>query len=76
MAHQSTVVSENREQSPAVDDREAARILGQAVQTLRNWRFLRKGPPWIKQGRSVRYLLEDIQAYKLKNRIDPEDFLR
>ena len=38
-----------------VNDREAAKFLGNKVQTLRNWRHLRRGPAYIKLGRSVRY---------------------
>lgn len=55
-----------------VDECVAAEMLGKAVQSLRNERFLRKGCPYIKLGRSVRYLQSDIQAYISKNRVDPE----
>ena len=34
---------------------EAAKKLGVAVQTLRNWRHVRRGPAYIKFGRNVRY---------------------
>jgi DNA-binding transcriptional regulator YiaG len=36
-----------------LDDKAAAKALGMAVQTLRNWRCQRKGPAYIKLGRSV-----------------------
>lgn len=55
-----------------LNDKEAARLLGKKVQTLRNWRFLRRGPAYIKLGRSVKYRIEDLQEYILKSRIDPE----
>ncbi len=65
-------MSMNLEQLPyAIDERKAAAILGKAVQTLRNERFQRKGCPYVKLGRSVRYLTTDIKDYLLKNRIDP-----
>ncbi len=48
-----------------VDEREAAAILGIAVATLRNWRALRKGPPYRKIGsRVVRYHVADLAAYQ------------
>ena len=55
-----------------ISETQAAQILGRAVQTLRNDRHLKKGPPYIKLGRSVRYLISDLHHYIEKNRIDPE----
>lgn len=47
-----------------VDEREAAAILHTAVRTLRNWRALRKGPPYRKIGlRMVRYHRADLAAF-------------
>nr|BDD44339.1 hypothetical protein 15 [Desulfobacterales bacterium] len=57
----------------AIDEYEAAAIRSQSVQTLRNERHLGKGCPYVKLGRSVRYLMRDIEAYLLKNRIKPEE---
>jgi Helix-turn-helix domain len=64
-------------EKPNFDDRaftegKTAEIFGQSVQTLRNKRHLRQGCPYIKIGRSVRYLGSDIKAYLNKNRIVPE----
>lgn len=56
----------------AVGEHTAAAILKKSVQTLRNDRHLRKGVPYVKMGRSVRYLLKDINDYLMKHRIDPE----
>jgi len=56
-----------------LDDKAAAESLGMAVQTLRNWRCQRKGPPYIKLGRSIRYQVKDIEEYKQKKRVDPEN---
>ena len=58
--------------SKAVTEHEASQILGRAVQTLRNDRHMRKGCPYLKIGRSVRYLLSDIEDFLAKHRIDPE----
>jgi hypothetical protein len=55
-----------------VTDVIAADIIGSKVQTLLNWRHLRKGPPYTKKGRMVRYRVQDILDYMSTNRIDPE----
>lgn len=54
------------------DEHEAARRLGKSVQTLRNNRCSRKGPPYFKLGRSVRYKASDLLDYLERHRIDPE----
>jgi predicted DNA-binding transcriptional regulator AlpA len=47
-----------------LDEKEAARFLGLSIQTLRNWRHLRKGPAYLKVGgRAVRYRLEDLESF-------------
>jgi predicted DNA-binding transcriptional regulator AlpA len=56
----------------AINEKQTAKVLGVAVQTLRNWRHQRKGPKYIKMGRSVRYQQDDLQEYIDKKRIDPE----
>ena len=50
----------------------AAEILSRAVQTMRNDRHLRQGPPYLKLGRSVRYKVSDLLDYMEKCRVDPE----
>jgi len=51
---------------------EAAQILGVAVQTLRNWRCMQKGPSYHKYGRRVIYMQNGLEDYKRRHRIDPE----
>lgn len=41
----------------------AAKYLGVAVQTLANWRSLRRGPKWVKVGGKVFYRLADLEAF-------------
>lgn len=53
-------------------DVEVAKIKNCSVQTLRNDRHLRRGLPYIKSGRSIRYAPADVAAYILAGRIDPE----
>jgi len=61
---------------PPLNEEQAAEFLGLSKQTLTNWRHLRKGPAYIKlspgpRGR-VGYLLEDLQDFRKKCRVDPE----
>ena len=59
--------------SQVFDEKEAARVLGVAIQTLRNWRHKRKGPAYHKIGKAVRYRMADLEAYLQECRIDPEE---
>lgn len=53
-------------------DQEVAERLKVHVQTLRNWRFTGKGGlPYIKVGRSIRYLDEDVDSFIASRRIKP-----
>lgn len=56
-----------------IDERECTKISGIATQTLRNNRFNRRGIPYIKIGRSVRYSLKDIIEYMERRKIKTED---
>jgi len=58
------------------DARSAARRLNLAEQTLANWRYLRKGPPYVKIGCKIIYREADLVAFENKHRIDPEGMLR
>ena len=47
-----------------VKEFKAAEILCVAVQTLRNWRHQRKGPPYLVVGkRGIRYEVDDLRSY-------------
>jgi predicted site-specific integrase-resolvase len=56
-----------------MNEHEAAKLMGVQVQTLRNWRSLRKGPPYLKLGSSVRYSEDDVVAYLRSRRVDPNN---
>jgi hypothetical protein len=60
------------EQNSFVSDVEAGRIMGVAPQSLRNWRFLGRGPAYSKKGRLVRYRVQDLLDFMNSGRIDPE----
>ena len=55
-----------------LDEKAAARFLGVAVQNLRNRRCKRVGPPYVKIGSRVTYLLRDLEDFQRAHRIDPE----
>lgn len=58
--------------SKSLDEKQAARLLAVAVQTLRNWRHQRRGPAYIKMGRAVRYQIKDLEDFMDKRKIDPD----
>ena len=45
------------------DETEVALRLAISVKTLRNWRWLGFGPPFVKVGRAVRYAAADLEAW-------------
>ena len=47
---------------------EAARLLGLADQTLIQWRHEKKGPPFARLGKSVRYFRPDLEQWALRAR--------
>ena len=58
--------------SRLMTDAEVAEVTGRAVQTMRNDRHNRRGLPYIKIGRSIRYAPADVAAEILASRIDPK----
>ena len=54
-----------------IPDTELARRLSKAAQTLRNDRFLCRGFPDIRVGRSVRYDWDEIKQILQKSKIEP-----
>jgi len=53
------------------DDEVSARYRGRiSVGTLRNWRALRVGPPFIKVGKAVLYRRGALQAWDKKNTVN------
>jgi excisionase family DNA binding protein len=56
-----------------MSDVEAARYLGLgSAQTLRNWRHLGRGPAYCRLGRRILYRREDLEAFLVSRRIDPQ----
>ncbi|GGK89926.1 hypothetical protein JOE58_000762 [Curtobacterium luteum] len=55
--------------SALVTPAEAAAFLLTTVGTLAQWRYLRRGPAYIKVGRSVAYRLSDLLDYVEQTRV-------
>jgi len=53
---------------------DVARMTSFSIYTLRNWRFVRKGPRFLKIGRSVRYQLDDVLKFMNAVKIETGDF--
>lgn len=65
-------MSQSDSQSRYITEQEVAVLTGIKVQTLRNSRHMRRGFPYRKFGKSVRYYLPEILAVMEGHRIDPE----
>lgn len=50
---------------------DAASRLGLKVATLRAWRHQRRGPAFVRLGRSIRYLASDLEAFMYAHRETP-----
>jgi hypothetical protein len=59
------------ELKPLRREREAARILGRPVGTLRNWRVQGRGPEFVKMGKSVAYTDAALERFIAKNTRSP-----
>ncbi len=56
-----------------ITEKEAAKLCALKLQTLRNWRHKRIGPPYCKlNNRAVRYYLPDFRKYFEAHTIYPE----
>jgi predicted DNA-binding transcriptional regulator AlpA len=56
-------------QRPMTED-EAANRFGLSVKTLQAWRYLGKGPKFVRFGRAVRYLPSDVDAFIRASSVD------
>lgn len=54
----------------AINEIEAAERLGLSVATLRAWRHRGQGPRFVRFGRAVRYLVEDLGDFIDGCRVD------
>jgi predicted DNA-binding transcriptional regulator AlpA len=56
----------------AVAEREAAPYLGMTPSWLRKGRRDGTGPPYIRIGRTVRYIIRDLDSYREQHRVEPK----
>lgn len=57
-----------------LDENEAGEYLNVPARTLGQWRYLNKGPAFIRVGpRHVRYRRSDLDAYLDAHRVVPQD---
>jgi predicted DNA-binding transcriptional regulator AlpA len=54
-----------------VNDYEVARIIGVKRETCIRWRELKKGPPFYRVGRAVRYSEREVRAWLRTRRVVP-----
>jgi predicted DNA-binding transcriptional regulator AlpA len=53
----------NEQLTRALTEQEVAARFGLSVATLRAWRWKRKGPRFVRLGRAVRYLPDDLDKF-------------
>jgi predicted DNA-binding transcriptional regulator AlpA len=56
-----------------INEKQVSEVTGIAVQTLRNWRQLRRGFPYSKVGRAVRYAVQDVMEFMEARRVNGEE---
>jgi predicted DNA-binding transcriptional regulator AlpA len=56
-------MNQNDEIDPLLSEKVVARTLGLSHRTLQTWRKCKKGPPWVRLGRSVRYPREGLKMF-------------
>jgi predicted DNA-binding transcriptional regulator AlpA len=61
------------EQIRYLTEKQVSEVTGIAVQTLRNWRQLRRGFPYSKVGRAVRYSTADVEEFMEVRRVKPQE---
>jgi predicted DNA-binding transcriptional regulator AlpA len=62
----------NEQQTRALTEQEVAARFGLSVATLRAWRWKRKGPRFVRLGRAVRYLPDDLDQFLALNSVGPK----
>jgi hypothetical protein len=54
-------------------EKEVAEMTGRSVQSLRNDRSMKRGIPYFKLGKSVRYAINDVVSWMNSRRISTSD---
>jgi excisionase family DNA binding protein len=56
-----------------LNEKQVSEKLGVKIPCLRRWRHERRGLPFVRVGRLVRYRLEDLEAFVAANRQEIKD---
>ena len=56
-----------------INEKEVSEMIGRALPTLRNDRFLKNGIPYCKIGKSVRYSIKDVIYFMESRKVHTED---
>ena len=56
-----------------LNEKQVSELTGLAIQTLRNWRQGRKGFPYSKVGRAVRYSTGDVEQFMEARKVRMEE---
>jgi len=73
LAHLSDVAAVDVTPTPTVKEPAAARYIGLSRAYLRQGRALGRGPAFIRIGRSIRYRIQDLDAFLEHHRIATRD---
>lgn len=66
-------MSQVQTENDMLDEVAAGVYLGDIpARTLRQWRYLRRGPTYVKVESHVRYRRADLDAYLARNTVDPQ----
>lgn len=66
-------MSQKENKRKTLSPKEAAEIYGLSVGTLANDRYHKRGPKYFRCGRKVLYLVEDLEAWVLRNPVQTID---
>jgi hypothetical protein len=56
-----------------LNEKQVSEAYGFALSTLRNWRFLGRGPAYSKcGGKAIRYSIQSLEEFMERHRIDPQ----
>jgi hypothetical protein len=66
---QTSEIRRKKMQKEFMTEKQVSVMTSIPLQTLRNWRYLRKGFSYHKLGRSIRYDLDDVLDYILGTKI-------
>lgn len=56
-----------------LNEKQVSEMTGRALSTLRNDRHLRRGMPYLKIGKSIRYSQSDVITWMEERKITPEN---